>query len=104
VTRRIEPAGKAFVAIVDDLVRIRGGVLHTEWTGKFDGQDYSVQGADVVLTYAVRPIDDRSVDLVQKVDGAVVATIRLAISPDGRVLTTVAPNGAGIATMVYEKS
>ena len=51
-TRRIEPAERG-VRIVDDLVRPRGGVVHLEWIGRFDGLDYPVQGAEVVLTNGV---------------------------------------------------
>src|SRR5439155_2012903 len=51
-TRRISATTDGGVTIVDDLVRVRGGVLHLEWTGKFDGLDYPVQGVEVVLTSA----------------------------------------------------
>jgi hypothetical protein len=97
-TRRIEPSERG-VRIVDDLVRHRGGVLHLEWIGRFDGLDYPVQGVEAVLSNAYRCQDGRTCELVQKLDGEVVVTARLAISPDGKALTTVA---AGFTT-VYEK-
>ena len=62
-TRRIEPSERG-VRIVDDLVRPRGGVVHLEWIGRFDGLDYPVQGAEVVLTNAYRGRDDRTCELV----------------------------------------
>src|SRR5262245_52251961 len=62
-TRRIEPANGS-VLIVDDLVRTRGGILHLEWSGKFDGADYPVQGVEVALTSAYRCPDDRTCELV----------------------------------------
>jgi hypothetical protein len=96
--RRIEPSARG-VKIIDDLVRPRGGVLHLEWIGKFDGLDYPIQGVEVVLSNAYRCSDDRTCELVQKLDGAVVLTARLTISPDGRLLTAVA---AG-STTVYER-
>ncbi len=103
-TRRIEPAADAGVAIIDDQVRNRGGILHTEWTGKFDGLDYPVEGVEVALTVAYRCRDDRACDLVQKIDDTVVATARVTISPDGRVLTTSATSASGgRATLVYDK-
>ena len=78
-TRRISAAADGTITIVDDLVRIRGGVLHLEWTGKFDGGDYPVQGVEVVLTSAYRRVDDRTWELNQKIDGDPVATVRFAI-------------------------
>jgi hypothetical protein len=96
--RRIEPSARG-VKIIDDLVRPRGGVLHLEWIGKFDGLDYPIQGVEVVLSNAYRCSDDRTCELVQKLDGDVVLTARLTISPDGRLLTAVA---AG-STTVYER-
>jgi hypothetical protein len=101
-TRRIEPSAGG-ISIVDDLVRSRGGILHLEWTGKFDGLDYPVQGVEVVLTNAYRCLDDRTCVLTQKMDGEVVATARLALSPDGKTLTTVTSSRTGMATTIYEK-
>ena len=97
-TRKIESSEHG-VRIVDDLVRPRGGVVHLEWIGKFDGLDYPVQGVEVVLSNAYRCQDDRTCELVQKLDGDVVLTARLMISPDGKLLTAVA---AGVTT-VYER-
>src|SRR4249920_3252389 len=46
-TCRIEPWEDG-VRVTYDLVRVRGGITHLEWTGKFDGTDYPVQGVEVV--------------------------------------------------------
>jgi hypothetical protein len=91
-----------------DVVGTRGGVIHLEWTGKFDGQDYPVQGADYVLTNAYTRIDARTYAVVIKVDGGQVATARTAVSSDGQTLTTVTTerNAEGQeiqSTVVYEK-
>src|SRR5262245_20903108 len=75
-TRRISAAPDGVVTIVDDLVRVRGGVLHLEWTGRFDGVEHPVQGVEVALTSAYRRIDDRTWELKQKIDGEPVATVR----------------------------
>jgi hypothetical protein len=101
-TRRIEGAGDG-IKITDDQIRSRGGVTHFEWSGKFDGVDYPVQGVELVLTNAYRRIDDRTLELIQKIDGQVVATARLLISPDGRTITTVNSSRTASATTVYEK-
>ena len=84
-------------------MRSRGGVTHLEWSGKFDGVDYPVQGVELVLTNAYRRIDDHTLELIQKIDGQVVATARLLISPDGRTITTVNSSRTASATTVYER-
>jgi hypothetical protein len=101
-TRRIETS-QGTITIVDDLVRSRGGILHLEWTGKFDGLDYPVQGVEVVFTNAYRLLNDGTCELIQKMDGEIVATARLAISPDGKTLTTVTSSKTGSARTIYER-
>jgi hypothetical protein len=102
-THRIERSGDG-IKIIDEQVRSRGGVTHLEWTGKFDGIDYPVQGVDLVLTNAYRRVDDDTYELIQKIDGEVVATARLLISPDGRTITMVNSSRTASATTVYERS
>ena len=98
--RRIE-ASASGITITDEMVRSRGGITHLEWTGRFDGQDYPVQGVELVLTNAYRRVDDRTYELIQKIDGEVVATSRLTMSPDGRTITTVNSSKTASATTVY---
>jgi hypothetical protein len=86
VTTRIEPWDGG-LRVVYDMVRARGGITHLEWTGRFDGNDYPVQGVDYVLTNAYRPIDDSSYEIVIKVDGKPVATAVAVVSPDRATLT-----------------
>src|SRR5262249_52956722 len=69
-----------------DYVGIRGGVTHMEWTGRFDGKDYLVQGLDYVLTNAYTLTDVRGYRINVKVEGAVAATATVVISPDGKTL------------------
>lgn len=76
------------VRMIYDLIGVRGGVTHLEWTGRFDGRDYPVQGADEYITYAYLPVDDRTVRAAVKVDGRVVATATVVLSADGRTMTT----------------
>ncbi len=101
-TRTVTPSGDD-ITIVDEMVRNRGGITHLEWTGKFDGNDYPVQGVELVLTNAYRRVDDRTYELIQKIDGEVVATSRLTMSPDGRTITTVNSSKTASATTIYEK-
>ena len=85
VLLRIEPEGDG-LAVIYDMVGVRGGVTHMEWIGALDGRDYAMQGVDYVLTNAYRRIDDRSYEIVIKVDGQVAATAVAAVSTDGRSL------------------
>ena len=86
VTLRIEPWNDG-VRVVYDMVRRRGGITHMEWSGRFDGRDYPVQGVDYVLTNAYRQVSDRSYEIVVRVDGREVAVATAVVSPDGSRLT-----------------
>ncbi len=103
----IEPSGDG-LKVIYDIVGERGGVIHLEWAGQFDGRDYAVQGVDYVLTNAYTRIDDYTYDVVIKVDGGQVAQARTTVSSDGQTLTTVTAerNAAGEeieSTVVYER-
>jgi len=102
VTSRIEP-WKDGLKVTYDAVGVRGGVMHMEWRGRFDGRDYPVQGVDYVLTNAYSRIDDHTYQIVIKVDGAAAATARVVISLDGKTLTTVTTEKKATTTAVYEK-
>jgi len=83
------------------MVGTRGGVTHWEWTGRFDGKDYPMQGVDTVMTNAYRKIDAQSYEIVVKVDGNVAAVSRVTVSPDGRTLNVVTGQ---TTTSVYERT
>lgn len=107
VTSKIEPWEDG-LKVIYDMVGTRGGITHMEWIGKFDGRDYPVQGLDYVLTNAYTLLNDHSYQIVVKVDGAVAATARVVISPEGKTLTTVTTekNARGqdvSATSIYDK-
>ena len=59
---------------------------HMEWSGRFDGKDYPVQGVDYVLTNAYRKVSDRSYEIVVRVDGRAAAVATAVVSSDGRTL------------------
>ena len=101
-TRQIQVSDSG-VTITDDLVRIRGGVVHLEWTGKIDGGDYPVQGVEVFLTSAYRQLDDHTLELTQRLDGRIVVRARLVLSADGKAITTTTTDGVTTATTVYSK-
>jgi hypothetical protein len=107
VTSRIEPWQDG-LKVTYDMVGVRGGVTHMEWTGKFDGKDYPLQGSETVATHAYRRIDDRSYEIVIKDDGVMQATARVVVSPDGKTLqvTTEGKSASGKtvkSTVVYER-
>jgi hypothetical protein len=101
-TRHIQSSGSQ-VTIVDDLVRVRGGVVHLEWTGTLDGRDYPVQGVEVFLASAYREVDAHTIELTQKLDGRVVVKATLVLSSDGKTITTTTTDGVTTATTVYSK-
>jgi hypothetical protein len=90
------------------MVGIRGGVTHTEWTGKFDGKDYAMQGVDYVMTNAYRKVDDRNYEIAIKLDGVLTATARVTVSADGRTLRVASEERSATGqtkttTTTYEK-
>jgi len=96
VTLRIEPWNDG-LRVVYDMVRRRGGITHMEWSGRFDGRDYPVQGADYVLTNAYRRLSDSSYEITVRVDGREVAVATAVVSHDRSRLTveTVERDAAG---------
>jgi hypothetical protein len=87
-----------------DMVRTRGGITHMEWLGRFDAKDYPVQGAAYFMTNAYRQIDDRSYEIVIKVDGATAATATAVVSSDGATMTvTTVERAGGKSTAVYKR-
>ena len=107
MTLRIEPWQDG-LRVIYDMVGPRGEVSHLEWTGKFDGRDYPVEGVDYVLTSAYSPVDDHAYQIAVKVDGTPAATTKVAISADGKTLTTLTTemNAQGqkvTSTAVYDR-
>ncbi len=101
-TRRIS-ISDATVTIVDDFVRIRGGVVHQEWTGAFDGSDHPVEGVEVNLTSAYRQVDDHTIELTQKFDGRPVVFATMVLSADGRTIATTTTDGVTTARTIYTR-
>ena len=104
----IEP-WKDGVRVTYEMVRPRGGVIHLEWDGRFDGREYPVQGLEEHVTYAYTRIDDRTYDIVARMDGRVAASSRTAVSADGRTITTItvgrdAQGRDATTTTIYEKT
>lgn len=81
------------VSVTYDMVRVRGGVMHLEWVGRFDGRDYPLEGLeDFTVTNAYRRVDARTLEVIQRVEGQVSVTATMAVSENGRELTVVTPS------------
>ena len=111
VTITIEPSGgvsgetpREGLRVTYEMVRTRGGITHMEWLGRFDARDYPVQGVAYVMTNAYRKIDDRSYEIVIKVDGATAASATAVVSSDGATMTVTTVETAGEkSTAVYRR-
>jgi hypothetical protein len=98
----IEPWNDGLKTICE-MIRIRGGITHLEWAGRFDGKDYPVQGVEEYVTYAYTRVDERTYDVLVRLDGMVAARSRVTVSPDGGTMTTVTTQGKSVTTSVYER-
>jgi hypothetical protein len=83
----IEPSTDA-IKVTYDMVYPRGGTTHWEWTGKFDGEPYPLQGIDEYVTYAYQRVDDRTYDVVVRIDDRPAGVSRVTLSADGHSITT----------------
>jgi hypothetical protein len=103
----IEP-WKDGLKVTYEMVYLRGGWTHLEWSGRLDGKDYPVHGLDELVTYAYRPLADGSHEVIVKFDERITATSTVRLSADGRTMTTTTV-GTGArgqevrTTTVYEK-
>jgi hypothetical protein len=106
-TMKVEPLGRGCVRFSYDFVYPRGGLQHVEWDGRFDGNDYIVQGTDEYVTYAYRQTGERTYEVTAKLDSRITAVAAVTMSPDGRRLTTTtrrrSARGQLTNTTVYEK-
>ncbi len=63
------------------------GVVHIEFTAKYDGKDVVMNGPAIRQTIAVTRFDAYTFDTVQKSSGTVTSTARYVVSKDGKTLT-----------------
>lgn len=105
-TWRVDQRPTGEIVMIYDQVGVRGGVTHMEWKGRFDGVDQRIHGPDAVVTYAYRVVDERTLDLLVKVDGRPTAGSRVVLQPDGTVKATTqngTARGAVTTVTVYKK-
>ncbi len=81
------------------------GDTHLDFTAKLDGHEASVQGNPAFNQIELRRIDKHQVEVKEKKDGAVVATIRDKLSSDGNELTsTTSKKGRADRITVWTRS
>ena len=96
------------VKVTVDGVDASGNPTHSEWKGKFDGNDYPLTGEAAADTRAYTRVNDHTLSLTEKKGGTVVETALIVVSADG-MSRTVTINGTDASvnkitsTMFYDK-
>jgi hypothetical protein len=86
-TVTIEPSAGGIKTTIDG-TNPEGKPTHTETVAKFDGKDNPVKGAQAPnTTNALKRIDDRTFEVIGKVDDKPAVTTRVAVSADGKTMT-----------------
>jgi hypothetical protein len=86
-TVKIEPSEGGMKTIID-AADAEGKPTHTETVAQFDGKDYPVKGAPAPnTTSALKRIDDRSYEVMGKIDGKPAVTTRVVVAADGKTIT-----------------
>jgi hypothetical protein len=75
------------VKVVGDGIDADGKLVHSEWTGNFDGKDYPVTGDPISDARSYTRVDDRTLDLTVKKAGKIIDTVRMVLSADGKSRT-----------------
>jgi hypothetical protein len=86
-TVKIEPSAGGGIKTTIDGTNPEGQPTHTESVGGFDGKDNPVTGAPAPMTNALKRVDDRTFEVMGKVDGKPAVTTRVAVSADGKTIT-----------------
>jgi hypothetical protein len=86
-TVKIESSAGGIKTTIDG-TNPEGKPTHTETVAAFDGKDNPVKGAPAPnTTSALKRIDDRTFEVMGKVDGKPTVTTRVAVSTDGKTMT-----------------
>lgn len=85
-----------------------GSKVHTEWTGKFDGKDYSSTGNPNETTRSYKRVNARTMTVDSKKDGKTVLSGSVVVSADGKsrtvTVTTTDAEGKKVKSVaVYDK-
>jgi hypothetical protein len=102
----LDPPNKLSIARLHDEVHVViSGDTHVDFTAKLNGHEGSVPGNPAFNQIELRRIDKHQVEIKQKKDGALVATIRDKLSSDANELTsTTSQNGRADRITVWTRS
>ena len=102
----LDPPNKLSITRLHDEVHIViAGETHIDFTAKLNGHEGSVLGNPSFNQIELRRIDKHQVELKEKKDGALVATIRDKLSGDANELTsTTAQNGRADRVTVWTRT
>lgn len=103
-TAKMEATGGGIKLTLDGTTP-QGQPTHTEMMGAFDGKDNPITGALAPnSTAAFTRIDNRTIEVIGKVDGKPVITTRVEVSADGRTLTATqtgtTPDGSPVKNVI----
>jgi hypothetical protein len=104
-----EPYGNGGMKVTVHAVNAQGRVSEWTYNTMFDGKDERVSGDTRTETTAVRKIDDRTNEIINKRGGRVIQVITNVLSPDGKAINNTYKNynDAGEVTSttyaVYER-
>jgi pimeloyl-ACP methyl ester carboxylesterase len=72
---------------VVDRVTAQGKAIHFEWTAKFDGKNYPVDGDPDQDSVSLRRIDDYTIEVISKKGGKITTRNRIVVARDGKSRT-----------------
>jgi hypothetical protein len=101
-----DPPNKLYITRLHDEVHVAiSGDTHIDFTAKLNGHDGAVPGNPAFNQIELRRIDKHQVQLKEKKDGALVATIHDKLSSDANELTsTTSQNGRADRITVWKRS
>jgi hypothetical protein len=83
----LDPANKLSITSEQKATHVvMSGDTHLDFSGKFDGHDAPVAGNPGFNQIGLHKIDKRQVEVKEKKDGTLVATLHSKLSPDGKEL------------------
>jgi hypothetical protein len=80
-------ASQGGIRHTSDGLNAEGKATHSAFSSKYDGKDVPYEGNPNADTAAPKKTDDNSFENVWKKDGKVTATLKAAVSKDGKTLT-----------------
>ena len=102
----LDPPNKLSITALHDGVHVvSSGDTHVDFTAKWHGHETPVQGNPAFNQIGLRRIDKNQAEVIEKKDGAVVATVRDKLSSDANELTmTTSAKGRANQITVWTRS